>query len=104
MPTTLLGPTHPANLIGATLPPFAYMTACCPCWRQPWSSAQRFLHPLHPPTHHAPPSPPQAGLLPTLEPAVELHSALPFTLTAFALSLLLVFRTNSSYSRWLDAR
>ena len=28
----------------------------------------------------------------------------PFNLSSFALSLLLVFRTNSSYSRWLDAR
>jgi predicted membrane chloride channel (bestrophin family) len=27
-----------------------------------------------------------------------------FKNTAFALSMLLVFRTNSSYSRWLDAR
>lgn len=46
----------------------------------------------------------EAGLLPSLAPAIELHSALPSTLTSFALSLLLVFRTNSSYSRWLDAR
>jgi hypothetical protein len=28
----------------------------------------------------------------------------PFTLTSFAVSLLLVFRTNSSYSRWWEAR
>ena len=28
----------------------------------------------------------------------------PFSLSSFALSLLLVFRTNSSYGRWLDAR
>jgi putative membrane protein len=27
-----------------------------------------------------------------------------FNLTSFALSLLLVFRTNESYSRWLEAR
>jgi predicted membrane chloride channel (bestrophin family) len=30
--------------------------------------------------------------------------AVPFNLTTFALSLLLVFRTNSSYSRWWEAR
>ena len=28
----------------------------------------------------------------------------PFNLTSFALSLLLVFRTNTSYARWWDAR
>lgn len=28
----------------------------------------------------------------------------PFSISTFALSLLLVFRTNSSYDRWLDAR
>lgn len=28
----------------------------------------------------------------------------PFQLTSFALSLLLVFRTNSSYSRWYEGR
>lgn len=40
------------------------------------------------------------GQLPSL--CVEADQA--FNLTSFALSLLLVFRTNSSYSRWLDAR
>ncbi len=30
--------------------------------------------------------------------------SVPFNLTTFALSLLLVFRTNSSYSRWWEAR
>jgi ion channel-forming bestrophin family protein len=30
--------------------------------------------------------------------------AAPFNLTSFALSLLLVFRTNTSYSRWNEAR
>ena len=38
------------------------------------------------------------GLLP------ENGSQSPFGLTSFALSLLLVFRTNASYARWLDAR
>jgi len=28
----------------------------------------------------------------------------PFSLSSFALSLLLVFRTNSSYNRWWEAR
>lgn len=28
----------------------------------------------------------------------------PFVLTSFALSLLLVFRTNSAYGRWWEAR
>lgn len=52
----------------------------------------------------------QGGMLPDVLPGgigwpvVELHSREPFTLTSFALSLLLVFRTNASYSRWLDAR
>ncbi|GAB4816315.1 hypothetical protein N2152v2_003361 [Parachlorella kessleri] len=46
----------------------------------------------------------EAGLLPLMFPDIELNSKEPFTLTSFALSLLLVFRTNSSYSRWLDAR
>ena len=40
-----------------------------------------------------------AGVLPGYLPDLELNSKEPFTLTAFALSLLLVFRTNSSYSR-----
>eukprot|EP00887_Chlorella_sp_A99_P008256 scaffold12.g8256.t1 len=46
----------------------------------------------------------EAGILPKTEPFLEVHSALPSTLTSFALALLLVFRTNASYSRWLDAR
>lgn len=33
-----------------------------------------------------------------------INSALPMTLTSTVLGLLLVFRTNSSYARWLDAR
>jgi putative membrane protein len=37
-------------------------------------------------------------------PELAWHSAEPEVLTSFALSLLLVFRTNSSYARWDDAR
>jgi predicted membrane chloride channel (bestrophin family) len=45
-----------------------------------------------------------APLAPWL-PAVTLQlPALPFTLSSPALGLLLVFRTNSSYQRWLEAR
>ena len=46
----------------------------------------------------------QGGLLPAWLPDLELRTKEPFTLTSFALSLLLVFRTNASYSRWRDAR
>ena len=35
-------------------------------------------------------------------PSLLLPTA-PFDLTSFALALLLVFRTNSSYDRWLEA-
>lgn len=42
-------------------------------------------------------APPQAGLLPMA--ALEWTGTEPFALTSFALSLLLVFRTNASYSR-----
>ena len=28
----------------------------------------------------------------------------PFTITSFALSLLMLFKTNSSYARWWEAR
>ena len=45
------------------------------------------------------PSEASGGLL----PYISLPS-LPFTLSSPALGLLLVFRTNSSYGRWLDAR
>ncbi|GLC41094.1 hypothetical protein PLESTB_000943600 [Pleodorina starrii] len=44
------------------------------------------------------------GLLPGWLPDIEGVSDTPFQLTSFALSLMLVFRTNSSYARWLDAR
>lgn len=36
--------------------------------------------------------------------AVSMNYIWPFTLTSFAVSLLLVFRTNSSYDRWWEAR
>ncbi|KAI3434870.1 hypothetical protein D9Q98_002924 [Chlorella vulgaris] len=44
-----------------------------------------------------------AGVLP-LWPCLKLAANAPFGLTSFALSLLLVFRTNSSYARWDEAR
>ena len=37
-------------------------------------------------------------------PSLCLEADQAFNLTSFALSLLLVFRTNTSYSRWLYAR
>jgi hypothetical protein len=37
-------------------------------------------------------------------PGLPLIPIEPFQLTSFALSLLLVFRTNSSYSRWYEGR
>ena len=37
-------------------------------------------------------------------PALPVIPIEPFQLTSFALSLLLVFRTNSSYSRWYEGR
>eukprot|EP00775_Hariotina_reticulata_P004552 gene4552-4804_t len=43
-------------------------------------------------------------LLPALMPALPRIPVEPFQLTSFALSLLLVFRTNSSYSRWYEGR
>ena len=39
-----------------------------------------------------------------LKDVVFINSSLPMSLTSSILGLLLVFRTNSSYSRWLDAR
>ena len=46
----------------------------------------------------------QDGVLPRWSPDFRTVSDTPFQLTSFALSLMLVFRTNSSYARWLDAR
>ncbi|PRW20392.1 UPF0187 chloroplastic [Chlorella sorokiniana] len=46
----------------------------------------------------------EAGLLPSLLPEVKMASNGPFGSVSFAISLLLVFRTNASYARWLDAR
>ncbi|PRW33245.1 UPF0187 chloroplastic [Chlorella sorokiniana] len=43
------------------------------------------------------------GMVP-LFPALKVLASAPFSLTSFALSLLLVFRTNSSYGRWDEAR
>ena len=48
-----------------------------------------------------------SGILTIPDPLKDilfLNSALPMTLTSTVLGLLLVFRTNASYSRWLDAR
>ena len=47
------------------------------------------------------PAPPQEGLLPPWLPTLLMPTD-PFNLTSFALSLLLVFRTNTSYDRWLE--
>ena len=43
-------------------------------------------------------------MLPPGWPALSLTTGDAFNQTSFALSLLLVFRTNSSYSRWEEAR
>lgn len=43
-------------------------------------------------------------LLPSWLPGLPVIPIEPFQLTSFALSLLLVFRTNSSYSRWYEGR
>lgn len=43
-------------------------------------------------------------VLPAWMPAMPIIPIEPFQLTSFALSLLLVFRTNSSYSRWYEGR
>lgn len=45
-----------------------------------------------------------AALLPAWLPPLIVMPIEPFQLTSFALSLLLVFRTNSSYSRWYEGR
>jgi hypothetical protein len=44
------------------------------------------------------------GLLPAWLPAPPAIAIEPIQLTSFALSLLLVFRTNASYSRYQEAR
>jgi predicted membrane chloride channel (bestrophin family) len=41
----------------------------------------------------------KAGLLPTFCRTVQLRAPMLFSLSSFALSLLLVFRTNQSYAR-----
>ncbi|GFR42220.1 hypothetical protein Agub_g3113 [Astrephomene gubernaculifera] len=46
----------------------------------------------------------ETGILPASLPKLTLMSAEPQGLTSFALSLLLVFRTNSSYGRFDEAR
>ncbi|EFJ52805.1 hypothetical protein VOLCADRAFT_102778 [Volvox carteri f. nagariensis] len=46
----------------------------------------------------------ESGVLPSYFPKLTLMSAEPQGLTSFALSLLLVFRTNSSYGRFDEAR
>ncbi|GLC69357.1 hypothetical protein PLESTF_000820400 [Pleodorina starrii] len=46
----------------------------------------------------------ESGVLPAYLPKLTLTSAEPQGLTSFALSLLLVFRTNSSYGRFDEAR
>ncbi|CAL8464537.1 g4072 [Coccomyxa elongata] len=47
----------------------------------------------------------EAGvIIPHDFPGLTVEAGQAFNLTSFALSLLLVFRTNESYSRWLEAR
>ena len=46
----------------------------------------------------------QQGLLWEGAPPAYLEAPAPLSLTSFALSLLLVFRTNTSYGRWNEAR
>ncbi|KAI3424164.1 hypothetical protein D9Q98_009523 [Chlorella vulgaris] len=46
----------------------------------------------------------ETGVAPKLLPELHMSNNGPFGITSFALSLLLVFRTNASYARWLDAR
>ena len=46
----------------------------------------------------------QLGILPAQAPGLSIETNAPFSLTSFALSLLLVFRTNTSYERWAEAR
>ena len=46
----------------------------------------------------------QIHLLPASWPQLALNTGDAFNQTSFALSLLLVFRTNTSYSRWEEAR
>jgi predicted membrane chloride channel (bestrophin family) len=44
------------------------------------------------------------AVIPSTWPSLTVEAGEAFNLTSFALSLLLVFRTNESYSRWLEAR
>ncbi|KAK9820109.1 hypothetical protein WJX72_006220 [[Myrmecia] bisecta] len=46
----------------------------------------------------------ELGILPKDWPSLSVQVGEPFKLASFALSLLLVFRTDTSYARWLDAR
>ena len=46
----------------------------------------------------------QSGFLALGAPSLSIEATAPFSLTSFALSLLLVFRTNTSYARWQEAR
>lgn len=46
----------------------------------------------------------EVGVLPREWPGLTIEATAPLSLTSFALSLLLVFRTNSSYARWQEAR
>ncbi|DBA73418.1 hypothetical protein WJX77_011203 [Trebouxia sp. C0004] len=46
----------------------------------------------------------ESGFLALGAPSLSIEATAPFSLTSFALSLLLVFRTNTSYARWQEAR
>ncbi|GFH16335.1 uncharacterized protein HaLaN_12732, partial [Haematococcus lacustris] len=45
-----------------------------------------------------------SGVLSSEYPSLLMSSPQPQVLTSFAVSLLLVFRTNQSYDRWWEAR
>jgi putative membrane protein len=44
------------------------------------------------------------GAFPSCYPSLPFIPLEPLSITSFALSLLLVFRTNSSYARWDEGR
>ena len=77
----------PGKLFG-----FAVCMSCCVPSAHPTCTSCLLMHLL------------QMGYLPASAPGLTIETNAPFNLTSFALSLLLVFRTNTSYSRWAEAR
>jgi len=86
----------------------ALCTVCMCSWHSGWHQAK------HSTLAAQAPRPPaaccchrrrlQAGMLPAFLPALDAKFKELFGMTSFALSLLLVFRTNASYGRWDEAR